>query len=491
MLLRILVFVCVLATAALADSDRWYVVEMMGKRAGRMHAAETRSGETITTTTSVTFELKRGDVGIAVTMNGEFVETSDGKPVSMKSVQKMAQSEVVTTVRFVDGGAEITTTQSGNSTTRKQSIEDTTWLTPAAADRYVTQRFKSGAKEIVVRTIDPTSGVKVVTSTRAVGEKATTRAMGREIEAVRCVVETSVAPGIKTTEYVDAEGVMVRSETMMGGIPIVMIAATAEEASAAVEEAAPEMFRSTFIKPERPIKNARTLQRGVYLVSVKDGQLPDFPATGSQTTEPVSPTSARVTVVADTFAPAPEADATNPEFLASTTACSTTDERIVELAARAVKDLPEGASAAEKAEACRAYTFKFIKKKSLGVGFATASEVARTREGDCSEHGVFLAAMLRANGVPARVVAGLVYADGFAGEEAIFGYHMWTQALLEKDGVKRWVDLDGTLGPTVPYDATHLTLALSSLGDDEGMESMLSIAQALGRLAVKVEETSP
>ena len=40
---------------------------------------------------------------------------------------------------------------------------------------------------------------------------------------------------------------------------------------------------------------------------------------------------------------------------------------------------------------------------------ATAAEVARSREGDCTEHAVLLAALARARGIPARVAMGLVY----------------------------------------------------------------------------------
>ena len=89
-------------------------------------------------------------------------------------------------------------------------------------------------------------------------------------------------------------------------------------------------------------------------------------------------------------------------------------------------------------------------------------EGARAAEGDCTEHATLLCAMLRADGIPARVGSGLIYADRFAGEEEIFGYHMWTQALLEIDGQERWVDLDPTL-PSRAFDATHIAVATSSL----------------------------
>jgi len=146
-------------------------------------------------------------------------------------------------------------------------------------------------------------------------------------------------------------------------------------------------------------------------------------------------------------------------------------------------------SRASVAETLRNAVHDHIEKKNLGVGFATASEVCRTKQGDCTEHGVMLAAALRAAGIPARVASGVIYADAFAGREEIFGYHMWTQALLDVGGKPRWVDLDATLRDGVPYDATHIALGVSALGENDTINSMATLAPLLGRLEIKVEKT--
>jgi hypothetical protein len=63
-----------------------------------------------------------------------------------------------------------------------------------------------------------------------------------------------------------------------------------------------------------------------------------------------------------------------------------------------------------------------IRKKGFGQGFASAVDVLRTGEGDCTEHSVLLTAVLRAAGVPARTAVGLVYSEG-----SMIG-HMWAEA---------------------------------------------------------------
>lgn len=81
----------------------------------------------------------------------------------------------------------------------------------------------------------------------------------------------------------------------------------------------------------------------------------------------------------------------------------------------------------------------WVKKKVKGdyeVGFATADEVARTLEGDCTEMGVLCAAMGRTLGIPTRVCFGLVYDPDNPG----FGGHLWTEAYVDGN----WETFDAT-----------------------------------------------
>lgn len=88
--------------------------------------------------------------------------------------------------------------------------------------------------------------------------------------------------------------------------------------------------------------------------------------------------------------------------------------------------------------------FKLIRRTGRSR-YASASEAARRGEGDCSEHGVLLAAVLRADAIPSRVCSGIVYteraahsyaqaapAEGRSGPsvQGSFAWHAWTQALI-------------------------------------------------------------
>lgn len=98
----------------------------------------------------------------------------------------------------------------------------------------------------------------------------------------------------------------------------------------------------------------------------------------------------------------------------------------------------------------------------------SAREVLKTRAGDCNEHAVLLAALLRASGTPARLCAGLVYARGK------FYYHAWTECWLGQ-----WISMDATLNQ-MPADATHITLTRGNL------EKQTAIIALMGKIKIKV-----
>ena len=107
--------------------------------------------------------------------------------------------------------------------------------------------------------------------------------------------------------------------------------------------------------------------------------------------------------------------------------------------------------------------------------------MARNLEGDCTEHAVLLAAMLRAAEIPSRVAVGLVYVDSLSA----FGGHMWTEAYL--DG--HWIPLDGTLGRG-GTGIGHLKLTDSSLADDGpgALSSFAPLMLVIGQMQIEVIE---
>lgn len=114
-------------------------------------------------------------------------------------------------------------------------------------------------------------------------------------------------------------------------------------------------------------------------------------------------------------------------------------------------------------------------------GFDIASQVAEHRDGDCSEHAVITAALLRASGVPARVVVGLALFQ-LDGRYVAYG-HAWVDARV--DG--RWEIADAAM-VGMPSRVWYVP---ASLLDDEGPGFVLGLAGRYSRMARSVEVLGP
>lgn len=82
----------------------------------------------------------------------------------------------------------------------------------------------------------------------------------------------------------------------------------------------------------------------------------------------------------------------------------------------------------------------------------SARRALKTRKGDCGPHATLMVALLRAAGIPAKLVGGLVYTPTFGGS---FGQHAWVEVWLGDAG---WISVDPTTGEFAALSATHIKL---------------------------------
>jgi hypothetical protein len=92
------------------------------------------------------------------------------------------------------------------------------------------------------------------------------------------------------------------------------------------------------------------------------------------------------------------------------------------------------------------WVYRNVEKKPV-LSVPNALEVLKNKAGDCNEHAVLTAALLRAADVPVQMETGLVYLKGR------FYYHAWNTAY-----VGRWVTADAVFDQ-IPADVTHIRLA--------------------------------
>jgi transglutaminase-like putative cysteine protease len=471
--------------------EQWFEMSLAGAPCGYMQLLVEKDGDRIRTTTNSVMRLARDATAVAVETSTEFVETEKGEPVSARSKQGMGGPAIVTNVSFErDGDGWAATVKTPVKTSRERFKGD--WLTPQAVERFVKERIDAGAKEITYRSLDVQQLVRVSTVTmKRKGEGTATIPAGvvpgqpaREVPVTIWSAMSDLIP-LATIEKHSADGLLVETVTEIGGIgELATRIATEETARNATKGGKVEVLVKSFVEAKEPIRGAREKDRLQLSVKSVKGDLPDLPSVGAQVVERVAPNELRVTVDVDRVSPASKEEVADPTFREASALIDFESDAVRKLLAqvgpRAADQKDRG-----RADQLRRFVQRYIDDKNLGTAFGSASETARTRGGDCSEHAVLLTALLRADGIPARVASGLIYADQFAGKKDVWGWHVWSQALLpQPDGTFAWIDLDGTL-PT-RFDAAHLTTGVSSLEGGATDPMWTSTVGLLGNLTIDV-----
>jgi hypothetical protein len=458
--------------------EHWYVMEIAEARAGWMSSKVFESAEQFRTEMVSNLTVRRGTLELHIETTSQFVETRSGEPVRVHYVADMSMQEVDTEWRFEDDHVVSVVRQGDRVLTRTVDRPSGEWLTPMGVQRFLKERHAAGAKQITYRALNPESGLEPVTITSERVGTETFEIDGRSIPVTVWKTSTDSIPLPATEKYsADTHLVYVELAAPMGRL--VTRLASKRLALAVGDAPAPELMLKTFVKPSRPIPNVMSASKARLGLRAREGELPVLPSAAAQRVEP-DEANGRVVVTVD-LSRAVEAGAderTDESYLGSSALIDPTDPLIRKLAYSAVKDI--GEDPAEKAEAMRSRVYRHITGKGLQTAFASASETAKTRAGDCSEHAVLLAAMCRVEEIPARVAMGLVYVESFAGESDIFGWHMWTQALIDD----AWVDLDATL--PVRYHAGHVLTSTSSLADESGNDELASILMLMGNMEIEV-----
>lgn len=133
------------------------------------------------------------------------------------------------------------------------------------------------------------------------------------------------------------------------------------------------------------------------------------------------------------------------------------DENLVNVARRAVN-----------------YVYSKLEKRPI-LGVVGALDTLMAMAGDCKGHATLLTAILRACGIPSKLVVGITMQEG------VFYYHAWTEAFLGE-----WVSMDATLNQ-FPCDATHIKLLeLSSLTGQEAIQISKLVGDYLGNLNLEI-----
>ena len=357
-------------------------------------------------------------------------------------------------------------TSGGRTRTEVRQLPEPPSLTLNLVRRLADRGLVPGARH-QLSVFDPAT-MRNAPVTIHVGNREVVRAAGVSIPAFR--VEMDFA-GLHTTSWITDTGEIVREESPLGFLTVRESADRARalavpgeirqdllEAAAVVPAVAPRKPALPPIDDPRDVRRLRLRLEGVDVSSL------ELQGVGQRLDGDV------VEIFDAERIPAAPVESGLSEYLKPETLIESDDPAI-----RTAADEAIGAASGTRAraEALTRYVSSVVQKKPT-VSLPSASEVLRTRVGDCNEHTVLFVAMSRSLGIPARIAVGLVFVRG------AFYYHAWPEVYIDEGKANgRWLPVDPTFNQ-FPADATHLRLARG------GLDKQTVILPLIGRLKMTV-----
>lgn len=443
--------------------DSWQVVFVQGQRVGYAHsfAWETGTGDQkrIWSESLTRMSVARFGGQLTMTVTQVIEEDADGNLLSFKLDTNNPPISHTVVTGTVDGDKLHLTTTAAGQTTRSVRAWDADVKSPVYQDRLLREDPVAIGETRTLRVFDP-QFLKAGDVTITGLEPLETQLLdGSTARLERTEIAHSLVPGLKLTTYQNGDGETLKSETNLLGM--VTYTVSREEAVREIAGAQLDLALDTMVEVE-PISHPHERRRLVYEIAVDPPhRLVTVPEGESQSVEVIDEQTARVTVVAadpaatsPTAAPAQEEPPVDAACRGSSRYLEREHPQVIAHAAAAAGELDDPA---QIALAMEKYVYEKLSEKNFSTALATAAEVATSLEGDCTEHAMLLAAMLRVRDIPSRVAVGLVY----SARHSAFVGHMWTEAFLQG----RWVPLDATLARG-GIGAAHIKFSDSSLSDE-------------------------
>ena len=477
--------------------DEWFELHMGGAKIGYAHNTTARLGDRIETSTDFHIKIGRADSPVVMDTSQRTTETIAGGPLGFESEMRFSQMKSGMRGTVKDGKITVVTSQYGMDQTQEFAFPKDALLSWGLFREQVKRGFAPGTK-YSLKTYAPELRLDDSISAQvAVGDWEEFTLGGKKTRGQKLTVTMEGPTGaLDMVSWINKEGLPLKSRVAMPGLGD-MEMFSVSQAEAVKDFVPPEMFMTTVLKANRKI-NKDVADSIRYRIKSKQpgAELADLPETDSQKIKRIDAETLEVTVSRLTHKAGTEtrrhkgtkeneAVAGTPkpelaEYLDPNLMMNNADAKLIELAKTAAGSEKEPYALADK---LRRFVTDYVTTKSLNVGFATASEVARTREGDCSEHGVLLAALGRLNGIPSRVAVGLAYVPIFGGQDDIFGYHLWTQFYIGG----RWTDFDAALRES-DCSPIRITFAVSSLQNSGVADLSLPLIGKIGAIDLEIVE---
>lgn len=460
-----------LAAPAAAD-ETWLSVTLDGRKIGHMHTTREVRADRVVSTQLMNMSLERAGISVALEVSETHEETRDGKPLAFRTRSSMSGVESRSEGTIENGSVHVTSSVGGASQSKTLKWPDGALFSEGLRLAAIRRGLEPGTRydDLAYQALN----LDAFPLTTTVRPAEYVDLPGGRRQLVRVERELKL-PGLPltSTDWV-APDYSVRKVSMSQlGLKLEVLAC--DRACALAPNQPGDSLQQTLVQAPRTLQRSALDRPLRYRLSARDGKRDlTFAATGEQQVERAG-SSVVVTVspqAAIKPAERPVAADTKPNDWLQSGA-----NEIVRLASEAS---PGERSDAERMRDLEKFVYGYIDKKGLSVGYASALETAQSRQGDCTEHALLLAALGRARGIPTRVVTGLAFVEQFGSAERVFVPHAWVQAWV--DG--HWRSYDAALGR---FDSGHIAIGV---GDGDPWRFFSGVG-TLGNLKLDAVEAAP
>lgn len=469
--------------------DLWDVAYLQGVRSGYVRTVvrelEQDGQKYLHTVKQLTLAVKRFNQVIELRMDTGTIETPTGKVVGV-FMRQYAGSKQTLSITGKVVGKQLHLVQDGNKPLKPAPWDDRV-LGLYRQLALCRERKVQPGDSFTYQSFEPTINL-VITGHVEVKDLEKVEMLGGKIrrDLLRVVVTPEKIEGVELPPLVywlDEQKNMVRAETKMPGLgTLVLYRTTREEATAPAQAVSlVDIGLNQMIPLARPVVNPYGTRQARYRISFK-GEGDAAAAFSRDERQQVVKTegntielSVKAVTVPTRGGNDPADKKPGPEFLESSYFINSADALVRRLTKVAVANETDPW---EKALRIESWIFRNMRNETHEA-LAPADHVARTLNGDCTEHAMLMAAMCRAADIPSRTAVGLIYADTRQGPR--FAFHMWTEVWVRG----RWVALDATLGRGY-VGATHLKVLDHSWHDTYSLTPLLGLTRVMGKISIEV-----
>lgn len=477
----IIIGLCLLVSGVSAGADKaqskteYMALLVGGQKLGYVVNVRQVAAGKVTTTQRMVLKIKRMGMELKIEQAETSVETIGGAPLSFSSSQDMGIMAQTTEGTVKDGKAKVKV--SSGQQVREMELD---WpegaLLPEGLRLLSIRKGFSQGTTYLAKAFVP-SMLKAFDANTTVGARKQVDLLGRVVELIEVKSVLDSPQGrIETAGYVDDKGESLKVVTAMMGMQMEMVACTKEFALMPVDSV--DIFDKVLVSSPTSLAPVGEAKSITYRIEATD-QSAKSAAKLTFLDSPSQKVATDGNSVVVTVRPVATGGGTLPykgsdpgalKALKATAHLQSDAKEIASLARKAVAGAKDASAAARQIQD---FVSKYVTGKDLSVGYATALEVAKSRQGDCTEHAALAAAMCRAAGVPAQVVTGLAYTKSFGGKGDVFVPHAWFRVFI--DG--KWVDYDAALKT---FDAGHIAL----MAGDGDPSDFFAVVNTLGNFRI-------